>query len=295
MKKILFFFLFILSFSICEAQFKTPMILDTIWVKDAIGNVDTVFIGADSAATSEIDPEFGEILLTHPFDSVFDIRLKSQFSFTNYFSKITIGLSEKILSSNNGCWSGGPFAILIHAKHQPVTVYWNRPSFANSICENGSFITDHERDALIWPFNWETKDTLFRCMSVEDSLIIDTSIPRHIRTDFEIEGKGEQTIYGVRIEILPAPYWGPCNALVSTKEADFSYSDLTIFPNPTNDVVNINLDFPKKVNVYDLQGKLVLKSIDTSQIDVSQLIGGVYFLEVLDRNSIRKVSKFIKM
>ncbi len=295
MKIKIFFFLFILSFSICEAQIKIPMILDTIWVKDAIGNVDTVFIGADSLATSEIDPEFGEILLSHPFDSVFDIRVKSQFSFTNYFSKITIGLAEKILSSDKGCWSGGRFALFIRAKHQPVTVYWNRPSFANSTCENGSFVTDHERDALIWPFNWELKDTLYKCMSVEDSLIIDTSIPRHIRTDVEIEGKGVETVYGVRIQILPAPYWGPCNALVSTEETDYPSPEVNIFPNPTNDVLNINLDFSKKINVYDLQGKLVLQATDTAQIDVSQLIGGVYFLEVFDRNSVQKVSKFIKM
>ncbi len=296
MKNIILFGLFILSLQ-CYTQTLTPMHSDTLWFRDAIGNMDSVIICSDPRGSTEIDPEFGEVALTHPFDSIFDVRV-TQLTSRFVLTKRYIGLAEKILGHPKECFSGGDFQIFMVAKHQPITISWNRKGFENSSCKNGSFITNHIDDFVVWPYDWEKNDTFFQCMSIVDSLIVDSSVPflqDAIEIEWEIAGKGKQTLYGLRVEILPAPYWGPCNALVSTENSDITSTNLSVFPNPTNHILNINNDFPKKVNIYDLQGKLVLKAANTSKIDVSQLVSGIYFLEVYDRNSSRQVTKFIKM
>jgi hypothetical protein len=46
-----------------------------IWFEGAIGNRDTIWVGSDVAASSQqIKPQFGEVELTAPFDSVFEVR-----------------------------------------------------------------------------------------------------------------------------------------------------------------------------------------------------------------------------
>ncbi|MBM3454730.1 MAG: T9SS type A sorting domain-containing protein, partial [Bacteroidetes bacterium] len=51
----------------------------------------------------------------------------------------------------------------------------------------------------------------------------------------------------------------------------------TVFPNPTTDFLNVNIEGTKQV--LDLNGKVLISS-DVNNIDVSSLNSGIYFLEV---------------
>ena len=79
----------------------------------------------------------------------------------------------------------------------------------------------------------------------------------------------------------------------------------TIFPNPTQDVLNIKTSVFENVTytMYDAQGKLVIHNILTAEqtpIQVSQLAPGAYSLELIFENSndgtlsLTKVSKVSK-
>ena len=79
----------------------------------------------------------------------------------------------------------------------------------------------------------------------------------------------------------------------------------TIFPNPTQDVLNIKTSVFENVTytLYDAQGKLVLQNIlsaEQTPIQVSQLAPGAYSLELIFENSndgtlsLTKVSKVSK-
>ena len=64
----------------------------------------------------------------------------------------------------------------------------------------------------------------------------------------------------------------------------------TIFPNPTQDVLNIKTSVFENVTytLYDAQGKLVLQNIlsaEQTPIQVSQLAPGAYSLELIFENS----------
>jgi hypothetical protein len=54
-------------------------------------------------------------------------------------------------------------------------------------------------------------------------------------------------------------------------------SNITVYPNPTTDFLNVNIEGTKRV--LDLQGKVLVTS-DLNKIEVSNLNSGMYFLEV---------------
>jgi Flp pilus assembly pilin Flp len=71
------------------------------------------------------------------------------------------------------------------------------------------------------------------------------------------------------------------SAVLSTKSFRKDY--FSVYPNPVQDILNINLNKGlelKQVNIYNLQSQY-LYSVKTSEIDVSNLSTGVYFVEVV--------------
>lgn len=86
--------------------------------------------------------------------------------------------------------------------------------------------------------------------------------------------------------------------ITSLVEKDLS-KPLLIAPNPaTNNIALVNFSAPdiQKISVYNLSGQRVLEEnglFSTSKVDVSQLVEGVYFIEVLTNNE-RYLSKFVK-
>lgn len=73
-----------------------------------------------------------------------------------------------------------------------------------------------------------------------------------------------------------------------SKESEILDSELTVYPNPTSDYLNVNLSENRidKVRIIDMTGKTVFKSTDNLNTDdlnipVHQLNSGAYLLEVI--------------
>ncbi len=76
-----------------------------------------------------------------------------------------------------------------------------------------------------------------------------------------------------------------------------------VFPNPASNYVNINYTFPNEVNtasvkIVNLLGSVVKEQnieiqLNTARIDLSGLVGGVYFYSVAINNEIIKTKKLI--
>ena len=77
---------------------------------------------------------------------------------------------------------------------------------------------------------------------------------------------------------------------------DFNHTnDFTIYPNPTNDLININSinnQSLTSVKVYDLSGKMLIESTD-NKISVSNLSNGLYLLKIMTETG-EITKKFIK-
>jgi hypothetical protein len=73
-------------------------------------------------------------------------------------------------------------------------------------------------------------------------------------------------------------------------------SEIRIYPNPTNTILNIQTEKfnPVLVSVFDINGKKISEQKYASQIDVSLLTSGIYFIELKGSDGIAR-KRFVKM
>lgn len=79
-------------------------------------------------------------------------------------------------------------------------------------------------------------------------------------------------------------------------DVSFSNSSLRLFPNPTNDVIHLELDW-REVNVFDLNGRESMHAVNNTEqsfFDVSHLANGIYFVEIRTKDKVRKMERFVK-
>ena len=86
------------------------------------------------------------------------------------------------------------------------------------------------------------------------------------------------------------PVWGTCPSLGVDH---LNQLEISIYPNPTSKILNIDGLVVKDVVINSVLGKAVFKISNQNIIDVSSLSKGVYFLKVTDGIKISKI-KFIK-
>jgi len=68
---------------------------------------------------------------------------------------------------------------------------------------------------------------------------------------------------------------------LSTEDSTVLESDISIYPNPTSEFITISSAISiNKVELYDLLGKKVFYTSETSQIKISQLPVGVYLVKI---------------
>lgn len=67
----------------------------------------------------------------------------------------------------------------------------------------------------------------------------------------------------------------------------------SIYPNPVSNTLFIKGEVPTTLTIYDINGKLILKSVNTSSISVNELMEGIYIIELTyERRVVRH--KFIR-
>ena len=84
--------------------------------------------------------------------------------------------------------------------------------------------------------------------------------------------------------------------------ADFTYSDLVLFPNPAKDLIQIQLknssDSIKGMIIYDVLGKVFYSkqnmNMEQTTIDISRYTKGVYIVEISTVNNQKVLQKFVK-
>jgi hypothetical protein len=71
---------------------------------------------------------------------------------------------------------------------------------------------------------------------------------------------------------------------VNVAQTESKLSVLSVYPNPATDVIHVAVPTTWKaytVNVYDVQGRLMITDKNTSTINVQHLSGGNYLVQVL--------------
>ena len=63
-----------------------------------------------------------------------------------------------------------------------------------------------------------------------------------------------------------------------------SVSELSLFPNPTDGIISIKSDKNYQLEIYSVDGKIILKD-NGNNIDISALQNGTYFLKIIQENT----------
>ena len=86
--------------------------------------------------------------------------------------------------------------------------------------------------------------------------------------------------------------------LTSTDELRGDFMSISIFPNPVQNTINLHKNFNElqidRIEIVDLQGRRTSISPSGSSISIPDLIPGLYYLNVWDKDQNRFISKFIK-
>lgn len=84
------------------------------------------------------------------------------------------------------------------------------------------------------------------------------------------------------------------DALMSTHEV-IKESFISVFPNPTNDILNIKADKNiEKIQLFNMEGKMMRQLENQNQLNLSGLPQGTYFLKILLENRQTVIKKVIK-
>lgn len=76
---------------------------------------------------------------------------------------------------------------------------------------------------------------------------------------------------------------------------EFQLADIAVYPNPASNTLNIQgIDNIQMIEIHSITGQKVQASVLDSQIDVSALESGIYFLKLTDDQNRSAIQKFIK-
>lgn len=77
--------------------------------------------------------------------------------------------------------------------------------------------------------------------------------------------------------------------------SDFNSNAVTVFPNPTDGLVQINSEIPvARLQLVSYEGKIIRKYNAASQLDISSLPKGIYILKIMLQNGKAQTKKIIK-
>jgi len=292
----------------------------TIYVEDAIGNMDSVVIGKDVTASKymnvfgaeyEVNTQFGEEDISHiPWDSVFEVRTANHVEVRFTDPERPFFQSKKAISNlweghlGDDCiFAAGLPPVLIRAIHKPVTITWDTTLFDNP-CMLRTFIASHHWPSAVveWMYPEFVEET--QCMKTNNSFTTNLPILNNAAPGFgltaklvEIEGGTLDTVIGLQVySHAEGDFLTPCEHASLTDIEDLKYeTDEFVYPNPAGDVLYVTKT--KKQHdyyIYDLQGQLLLYG-SSDEVDISGLISATYIISQIDKKGNIRYQKFIKM
>ena len=84
---------------------------------------------------------------------------------------------------------------------------------------------------------------------------------------------------------------------LSDSELEIPYNTISVFPNPARDVITITSHHSSVESLYlfDLTGKLVIKTYEQEKLNISALNKGVYLLIINESSGKSFTKKIVKM
>ena len=276
------------SHSLLMAQ-QTPLFETTIYVRDAVGNVDSVQTGFDPQAIWGDTVLFHSIVNNTPFDSVFDVRVfhyDDRFEGINDWMLKHIVLGYETIGGSN-CGFAEYAHVAIQCKYPPLHMYYDSTLFGISSCRGNAAISNTHLFYVL-PNWWGAEH---QCLAVTDSLQIDI---KSLFSGFDMNVEGViiengtvETLNEILISFKPT---GPCPPQLVGISEPKPVASVFISPNPAQEKTQVRL--PKTTEAFQWAlynafgqaqqtGRIAAPSVTgTLDLDLSQLPTGLYFISL---------------
>lgn len=272
---------------------------------------ETVFVG-------EIMPD--TIYTGKPVTNTYSMHYTSSFpiqmSSCAGYAKAQVYMNDSIISADNYSWSHGPIGQEVNGLC-PTQIYTVKAITVDGTIVSGTFIFNSDGSVTEIPMNWWVT-------GVSENPLIQYNIDN---TKYSVEWKlCDGTI--IRSDSLPlnSINCGTEDATLIMKDAsgNILYTEnvsmkalvtgitpkpevipLKIFPNPANDVLNIqysgSIINEMQIEIFDISGKTVsvqnvnhVEPGQTISLNVNSLLKGIYVCKISSENQIINIEKFIK-
>lgn len=274
-----------------------------LWFEDAVGNKDTIWVGGDPSSSSQnLNPQFGEVALDAPFDSVFEVRAVHGNDQDWVTSKIIVDHND----SPGQCYLPAHTRIMVHSKYPPVKISWDTVLLiANYPCNINTVLTPDIWTSML-QYWYEAR--IIYCMMTRSFIEEDfyyseypTVAPSQLLNhDFEVEGQGVKNLPGLWFSgFWDSPY---CYTLLPSIENYYNaQTSLSFTPNPVYDKIAIHSNHlhqsMKEIKVCNVAGQL-LNTYDANdvQFEISfvDCQPGLYFIKVEFSNGRSYCTKILK-
>lgn len=272
------------SQSIPEFQFK-------IKITDAQSHSDTAVIGYDPLATYDLDPSFGETLITTPFDSLFEVRAQIR----SGYAKKQIVQKDPTMCTVSGSWLGpAVIKVFIRAKSAnfPLTLSYDHSLFASNSCHDSTLLDWYGWSEPYWgPYhllrNYPSGNIIFSNHAMMGYQLINSYNSSG--------GVVLDTVYKWEFTMAGYDYY---HQIVITGVQDHVQPRLEakVYPNPAREEVQVSLVEPAWCYLTDVSGKIVEKvylQAGNNPINVSHLSKGMYILRLQDKNNRQSIHKVL--
>jgi hypothetical protein len=282
---------------ILSAQ-QQPQFVMPIWFEDSLGNRDTVWVGGDPNASSQnMNSQFGEAVITAPFDSVFEVRAVHGDDTDWETSKIIIEYND----SPGQCYLAAHTRIMIHAKYPPVKISWDTTILASNYpCNINTILTPDQYVFLLQ--NWYEARIIY-CMMTKERIEIDDLFPipppDQLEHPFEVQGQGVQVLPGLWF----TGFWDfpHCYTTLPVSEIELQ-EQIEVSPNPVSNHLRLSNQSEFElvmVRIIGLSGPKVYSSANKNKgelmdIPMDGLRSGFYFVQVVLENGRTVIKKIIK-
>ena len=267
MKKLIFILICLVSKLSFSQTFSFEM-----YFEDATGQKDTLTFGYDATATDSIDASFQEVnIISQSWSNQFEARIcvfqTPYFSGEEFDTASVVGHLKKQIKKED-CLDQSLYVSLIQLNNAvyPISISWDHSLFTDQ-CRSNSIITDWHPggwfDAIIG--NNPEYPTILKDL--------DSAFYTHTSTH-HIDNNQDTT------DVLFFALGNINQVFVELKELE---EDMSIYPNPTTGLINLNLNGNQQiqtVNLFDVHGQHFNTSVISNEIDLSEFSSGIYFMEV---------------
>ena len=168
-------FLFFLLLSINNAEAQSAEFEMTFYFEDAVGNKDSLVLGYDADASyTSINSLLGEVAITTPFDSVFEVRA---YHYNDPLKRTSKKIIENYDTNSIGCIVTGFGMIVPVVKHPPLLMYYDKTKFNNFCYKRGIILFNNNLFEFLGPLELsDIPEYTYYCLGGSDTITISNAV-----------------------------------------------------------------------------------------------------------------------